>query len=672
MKKVFIFFSNIIIALFLVWIIAIWGDTYVSHYYPYIAVFDMTSESNFDRVSAGLERLAEESDSFLAMQHQEPNEKGDIVFSYTTFGEGKLPKGLLEKPKEEAQNSSLETNYFIFEGDLSLDRFEEELSEAGMGRMYPIHQSSLDVLLSLFSSSFQIIALLICLLSFGAFSLIGQISQLRTAGIRLIAGESRWMIFMRPVSQDLWQLSLAFLLSLTIIGILIFFGNFPMVMLTIIGMGLLLYNLLLLGISLFFAILFAVGIKKLHLMQLIKGQIPVSEMISLMLIAQLLAIIIITFGIGYGLMYFKAERQQEQGDSAWQRENQLVLLSMARGATDIGSNHQERENKQKIWFHLIDQAVSENRGFLVRHQLTERALDSGVGSITNVASSTVWDDYSPNGNVLIVTPEYLTRQHIPVSAEIEDKMNHLSLGEFILLLPEHLRSDAANYQTIFEEDLTVRLSGEGSKQKMTATLSYLDSGQDRFVYNTSPFAYQQFLRDPIIIVLTPKSTGEQASNFWMDGLQEYFLFKHLNDAQDLTLAHGVDNWVADVELGSQLYQAALTRLKREQLKYLAGVIMGILTAILLFVTMNKLYFEEFRRDIFIKRISGLHFLSIHQKYLIAQLFVFLLGFLICLLLGTNPQIAFFVLLLFVALSTGQLYLQMKRENQMTMLILKGA
>ena len=54
-------------------------------------------------------------------------------------------------------------------------------------------------------------------------------------------------------------------------------------------------------------------------------------------------------------------------------------------------------------------------------------------------------------------------------------------------------------------------------------------------------------------------------------------------------------------------------------------VLGIATSILLFNTMNRLYFEEFRRAIFIKRIAGLRFLEIHHTYLFAQLGVFFTG-----------------------------------------------
>ena len=57
--------------------------------------------------------------------------------------------------------------------------------------------------MAIFSNGFQLISLLIFILTFGALTLISQISQLRSSGIRLISGEKRWSIFLRPVGEDL-------------------------------------------------------------------------------------------------------------------------------------------------------------------------------------------------------------------------------------------------------------------------------------------------------------------------------------------------------------------------------------------------------------------------------------------------------------------------------------
>lgn len=670
MKKLFILISNLLASLFFVWVFTIWTDTYVSHYYPNVVVRDSSPETTFQHVATRLEKLAEETDSFIAIQHQDPNSEGTTVFSYTTFGNGKLPDGLQEKNLEDAQSSSVETNYFVFGGHLDIHLLKEELSQLGLTNMHLTIPSKLSTLMAIFSNGFQLISLLIFILTFGALTLISQISQLRSSGIRLISGEKRWSIFLRPVGEDLKGIAVGFSLAGVLAILMQKILSLPTQSLMTIGEGLLCYNLILLSISLFFAQLFAVGIKKIHLMQIIKGQVPVRGIISLILIGQLLAIIIVTLGIGSSLKYSQAWQQHRIGQEAWSQERQLITLSISREGTSPGFDEQA-QRKLRTWYQLMNLAVSEQKAFLSRHQLIDRTLQNGMASSKNFITSTEWHDYSPNGNVLIVTPQYLKRQNIPVDTTIEQKMNHLDVGEFVLLLPEHLRSEEEHYKSVFEDDLTSRMSSQDERQQMTATVGYLESGQDRFVYNTTPISYQQFLKDPIIIVITPQSTGPQSVLFWVDAVQNYVLFNQLSDAQELIQRQGIENWVSEMQTGYHNYITLLDNIQRERWVMLAGAVLGIATSILLFNTMNRLYFEEFRRAIFIKRIAGLRFLEIHRTYLFAQLGVFLLGFIASVFLMVEIVVAFLVSLLFTGLSLLQLHVQMQKENKMSMLVLKG-
>lgn len=670
MKKLFILISNLLASLFFVWVFTIWTDTYVSHYYPNVVVHDSSPETTFQHVATRLEKLAEETDSFIAIQHQDPNSEGTTVFSYTTFGDGKLPDGLQEKKLEDAQSSSVETNYFVFDGHLDIHLLREELSQLGLTNMHLTIPSKLSTLMAIFSNGFQLISLLIFILTFGALTLISQISQLRSSGIRLISGEKRWSIFLRPVGDDLKGIAVGFSLAGVLTILMQKILSLPTQSLMTIGAGLLSYNLILLSISLFFAQLFAVGIKKIHLMQIIKGQVPVRGIISLILIGQLLAIIIVTLGIGSSLKYSQAWQQHRIGQEAWSQERQLITLSISREGTSPGFDEQA-QRKLRTWYQLMDLAVSEQKAFLSRHQLIDRTLQNGMASSKNFITSTEWHDYSPNGNVLIVTPQHLERQNIPVDTTIEQKLNHLDVGEFVLLLPEHLRSEEEHYKSVFEDDLTSRMSSQDERQQMTATVGYLESGQDRFVYNTTPISYQQFLKDPIIIVITPQSTGPQSILFWIDAVQNYVLFNQLSDAQELIQRQGIENWVSEMQTGYHNYITLLDNIQRERWVMLAGAVLGIATSILLFNTMNRLYFEEFRRAIFIKRIAGLRFLEIHRTYLFAQLGVFLLGFVASVFLQVEIGVAFLVLLLFTGLSLLQLHVQMQKENKMSILVLKG-
>ncbi|MCD3467571.1 hypothetical protein KP782_06300, partial [Streptococcus equi subsp. zooepidemicus] len=58
------------------------------------------------------------------------------------------------------------------------------------------------------------------------------------------------------------------------------------------------------------------------------------------LIGQLLAIIIVTLGIGSSLKYSQAWQQHSLGKEAWSQERQLIILSISREGTALGFDEQ--------------------------------------------------------------------------------------------------------------------------------------------------------------------------------------------------------------------------------------------------------------------------------------------------------------------------------------------
>ncbi|MDS2380369.1 bacteriocin-associated integral membrane family protein, partial [Streptococcus pneumoniae] len=82
----------------------------------------------------------------------------------------------------------------------------------------------------------------------------------------------------------------------------------------------------------------------------------------------------------------------------------------------------------------------------------------------------------------------LDKENVAVNDETRQKLAHLQKGEFGLLLPESLRSQEAELKKVFEERLNYY--GKSSEDKdapleyeMRAIVSYLPTGQKRFVYN---------------------------------------------------------------------------------------------------------------------------------------------------------------------------------------------
>ena len=102
-----------------------------------------------------------------------------------------------------------------------------------------------------------------------------------------------------------------------------------------------------------------------------------------------------------------------------------------------------------------------------------------------------------------------------------------------------------------------------------------------------------------------------------------------------------------------------------------GSIFTILTSLLLFNSIVITYFKEFRRENFIKRISGLSFFGIHKRFIIMQIIIFLLSLIASFNLTKDWKASLVTFLVFVMNSLIILYVQNKKENKQSMTILKG-
>lgn len=105
---------------------------------------------------------------------------------------------------------------------------------------------------------------------------------------------------------------------------------------------------------------------------------------------------------------------------------------------------------------------------------------------------------------------------------------------------------------------------------------------------------------------------------------------------------------------------------------LAGAVLGLATSILLFNAMSLLYFETFCREILIKRIAGLGFWSLHQRYYFLQAVSLIAGAVVGLFLSQNLFMTVLACLLFSGNAMLVLLYRMRKEQELDVLTLKGA
>jgi len=669
MKRLFIHFSNLFILIFLLWIAFISPNTVIHRSLPVIGILQQEREVVYEELSSSLDQLAKENNSLIARQIQKTDSKGQVKFSYDIYGEGALPNGIKKEEKEFVAKESLLTNYYILSGNLTLEKLDQKLHDLGFSKSFMNKPNPLQNFMVFFSSGSQSLALVIFIISFAALTIIQKTLEMRSAGIRYISGIRRYQLFGHSLMEDGKELFLGCIGGSVLGAILIYYLQLTPFAYSLIISASIIYNTLLFILSAFLSFFFAFSIQTVHLVSLLKGKIPLKRVLFFLFTCQFLAITVIGLSIHRVSIYGSIWQTYQEGSLAWSKETNWIQISVNREEV-LQKTNKEMQNEQRAkWSKLIESGI-EKGGLLVHHQLA--AFNSkGFMNDPRTGRELSITDYDPLANTLYVTPNYLDIQRILVSPEEKERLNHLQAGEFGLLLPEKLKGQEEELKKRYEDYLTPSDEQGKSQLPMKARVTYLPNNQKRFIYNNTPMIYQQFLTDPILVVVLPRSFGGY-DNPYFSHLNSYLYFDGLEKSKKLVVENGLEKNVSQYDYATSVYQQMIQSIQLENLITIAGGIFAIATSILLFNTMNFLYFEEFRRPIFLKKIAGLGFVKIHQMILLSESILLLLGSFLTFLLTQEWWIALVTLLLFITNAWFILLYRSHKEDHLLATVLKGA
>ena len=669
MKRLFILFSNLFILIFLLWIAFISPNTVIYRSLPVVGVLKQERNITNEELSANLDQLARESNSVIARQIQKTDSKGQVKFSYDIYGEGALPNGIKKEEKEFAAKESLLTNYYILSGNLTLEKLDQKLHNLGFSKSFMNNPNSLQNFLAFFGSGSQSLALVIFIISFGALAIIQKTLEMRSAGIRYISGIRRYQLFGHSLMEDGKELFLGCIGGSVLGAILIYYLQLTPFAYSLIISASIIYNTLLFILSAFLSFFFAFSIQTVHLVSLLKGKIPLKRVLFFLFTCQFLAITVIGLSVHRVSIYGSIWQTYQEGKVAWSKETNWVQIGVNREDFSQGTNRETQIENRAKWSKLIESGI-EKGGLLVYHQLAP--FDSkGFMNDPRTGRKISITDYDPLANTLYVTPNYLDIQRISVSPEEKERLNHLQAGEFGLLLPEKLKGQEEELKKRYEDHLTPSDEQGKSQLPMKARVTYLPNNQKRFIYNNTPMSYQQFLTDPILVVVRPGSFGGY-DNPYFSHLNSYLYFDGLEKSKKLIAENDLEKNVSQYDYAASVYQQMTQSIQLENLMTIAGGVFGMATSILLFNTMNFLYFEEFRRPIFLKKIAGMDFLRIHQSILVSEIAMLLLGSVLIFFLTLEWWIALVTLLLFATNAWLILLYRSHKEEHFLPIILKGA
>lgn len=672
MKKLFICLSTIFLSCFFIWIIILRAPQYLYTSYDSVTLLRVkkgAQEPTREEFERELEKFASSEQSLIARRIVEPSKDGSTNFTYATYGQGSLPKEFQVASQESRERSDPLNSYLLLSGSLTKEKLATKLDDLGYkaiaDRKTPPYLLAFWIALN----PLLLISLAIFGLAFFAMVIITRIKEMRAAGLQLFSGQTLLSIIGSALYDDVKWLCLAGGGSL-IVGGAVLLGQelFYSVLLATFSIGVGLYLLFLLGISLVLSLLYLMSLSYKALVPVLKGRLPLKRLMTLTLLCQLVAVFTVGYAVKTGLTSYQRLQELQLSKQAWEDRADYYQISFG-----IGDRGKNAENQSK-WYAFAKEAIEEEQALYVKDNLFHFANPQGK----NEQGETL-DTYSPDANTLYVSPSYLEKEKVVVDAETKQKLAHLQKGEFILLLPEHLRSREAELKKIFEERLSYYgKSGEEASApldyEMKAHVSYLSMGEKRFVYNTGENPVStQYLTDPILVVFTPTSTGDSFTSLssWSINAGKNIFVKGYEDGIKLLKNAEIYDQVSYLKEGRSVYLARYYEVQTETLTLILGAIIGIASSLLLFYSVNLLYFEQFRREILIKRISGLRFFETHAQYMISQFASFVFGASLFIWRSRDVMIGLVTLSIFLVSAILTLYRQAQKESRVSMTIMKG-
>lgn len=663
MKRVFLFISNLLLTFFLIATLSFWKDSLPQILFPGAAV--LSGQADYSTVKEKLNSLAKEHNSLIARTIWEVDSDGKSQTYYEVFGDGKLPDWMPQASQESIHKSDLLNNYNIISGSLTSQELATHLKELGLEKANAFENDRVSFVLAMFTQPNQLTSMLIFLLTFLALIVIGQIQSLSQSGIRLISGERLSHLFFRSLARDGLDILLFGLPALLIACILLISLGYPYEVQTFLGILFILYNSLLLLLSLLIAFLFTISLKKVHLLSIIKGKLPIKSILRILYFGQVLAILLVIVGFGRMSTYYHILEKNEAGQATWEQRSNVVTLHTGRSSQM--KNLDELQTNADKWFDFIQHAIDNENAFLIKHNLVEQALKQA----TSNHNETENNPYGVEGkNILYVTPNYFQKEGMDLSSETFQKINNLKDRQILAILPEELQKNEKDIKATLQQELTNRLYNSESNPPVEVNIAYTNQKNDVFLYNTAHIAYDQWLSNPIFLVLSPKVLGKASSIFWFTNL-EYLYFTDLHQTQELLKHYQLDHMVSRLSPARETYLQLNQKIKIEIFSNLASAMFAILTSILLFTSLNLLYFEAFRKTIFLKKIAGYYFFELHSRYITSQIIALFLGSGLAFIISKNIWITLILFFSFSSLAVLLLKICDKKESKTYVSIIKG-
>lgn len=671
-KRLFfsLLFSTLAISLLVLTMIFYNQRSHLYSSFPSVRLQSVKQEKSWEDVSSTLERIAEENKSILARRILVASLSED-TFKYVFFGTKETPAGFLSATEKEIEDADRAGSVIIYKGGLSQKKLAEEMASLSNEpiKITP-HPFIFVRVIRSFSSAVGILFFALLLLLFIAVEILDHLRDLPAAGIRLISGIRASSLFLKNIEEDLLAMAFAGGIGFLIANsIMVVFRFWHIAFMNYVGAAILLYLGIVFLVGLLLHVLFLCILQSSRLVDLVKGKVPAKSILVILLLGQAVAMFVVGFGVDRSRRLVPATIRLLEAKAEWAKRKQYVNLTFSDTALSKDANEQKR--RDEAWFSFIRTAFEQKGTVFVKNEMGDFIGINPLGNSEEERKTRALEK-----RLLYVSPSYFEAESISLDEKVRSTINNLEQGEFALLVPKSLVESTED----IEKSAVQLMNGHyAANQDETATRTMqvktmqIPDMQRVFLYNQIGFPTEQFVNAPVFIVFTPKSTGDSfgAKVAWASDL-DYYLFLHKDEPYvSLLREKGVLQWISHIEESAHLYERVTRNYRVDLMTTVISTLMGVFTAIVIFISMNRMYFEECRRKIFLYRLSGVPFFANHRRYIAVQCALFLLIDAVLWGLFKNTLVVSSVGIGFLLLSIGLLFWQMKRENRMAVTILKG-
>jgi putative ABC transport system permease protein len=606
MKKIKYIFLTVTIALVTVfYIINIKGkdQQIISERLPKAVLIANNENQNPETIPSPQEVVKEIDDYarkhnvFIVMDIVTPAGSEDFKPTYITFGTGKLASNMILFPKANRANNDLlgmGATYNILKGHGSAEELSQYLNQKfHVTASYFPTMSLIGEYYNIYGNPQAVTLLISIFLAFFGLAIFVRISELRKSGIELLSGKT----LLNTVFSDSIR-NIKFISILTIIAMIrtssyLLITGLSNLSLHIFALFSIFFSsLIFVLLSCLVSAIIMIILSRSQLNSLIKGKLPTIALMVLVVLMQFAVSLVLVTSLS-GIHYNQIELKKQEADlDKWKEEKDYYTFPYA------SINLQVSNQEAKSWWNFYNIEVTKDDAIFVRHDLFAGPEESSQDQ-------------------LFVTPSYLKAQHI----KTKEDFSNLKLGEYALLIPKNQMKNRQKLITKYNKSLTETTQNGKKETKMKA--KYVEevlNGEKRFIYNVAyeKMTTQQEISDPIIIVITPKSSGEETGISWA-GDNDYFFVKGKEQTINRLKELGLYDKVHYLVNAYGQYEAQ-TNLVKESLSI--AIISAIITIIVIsffYILLHVLYFTHFRRTIVIKFISGMPNLRIHRPFIFVEL-----------------------------------------------------